>query len=171
MQGDSLDRWLASINRVRPSLIRVDADEVTYNLHVMVRFELELALFRGELDVAGLPAAWNERYEKFLGIRPPTDADGVLQDIHWSFGEFGYFPTYAIGNMYAASLAKAAERALPALWEDAARGELSGLREWLRTHVHAVGRAKDAEAIVQGVTGRGLDETDLLAYLRAKYGA
>lgn len=171
MRGVSVDRWLASINRVQPSLIRVDADEVTYNLHILVRFELELALIHGDLSVRDLPGAWNERYERVLGVRPPTDADGVLQDIHWSLGEFGYFPTYAVGNMYAASLTRAAERALPTLWQEVARGELSGLRGWLKTNVHEVGRAKDAEEIVRDVTGTGLTETDLLAYLRAKYEA
>lgn len=171
MRGVALDRWLAAINRVQRSLIRVDADEVTYNLHILVRFELELALFRGELGVGDLPGAWKDLYERSIGIRPPNDADGVLQDIHWSFGEFGYFPTYALGNMYAASLAKAAEQALPTLWRDVGAGNLSGLREWLRVNVHAVGRAKTAEEIVREVTGRGLDESDLLAYLRAKYTA
>jgi carboxypeptidase Taq len=169
MQGISLDGWLGAINRVEPSLIRVDADEVTYNLHILVRFELELALVHGDLAVADLPAAWNEKYASILGVRPPDDARGVLQDIHWSFGEFGYFPTYAIGNMYSATLLGAAERALPTLWSDAAQGGLLGLREWLRTNIHSHGRAKPAEEIVRDVTGSGLTERDLLAYLARKY--
>jgi carboxypeptidase Taq len=102
-------------------------------------------------------------------VRPPDDARGVLQDIHWSFGEFGYFPTYAIGNMYSATLLGAAERALPTLWSDAAQGGLLGLREWLRTNIHSHGRAKPAEEIVRDVTGSGLTERDLLAYLARKY--
>jgi carboxypeptidase Taq len=164
-----LDDWLRAINRVGRSLIRVDADEVTYNLHILVRFELELALIHGDLAVSDLPAAWNERYDRLVGIRPPDDRRGVLQDIHWSQGEFGYFPTYSVGNMYAASLMKAAERGIPDLWPAIGRGEMQPLRDWLRAHVHHHGRAMDAEDIVRQATGEGLTEKDLLAYLRAKY--
>jgi carboxypeptidase Taq len=165
----SADEWLAAVNAVSRSLIRVDADEVTYNLHILVRFELELALLHGELSVQGLPGAWNERYEQIVGIRPPDDRQGVLQDIHWAGGDFGYFPTYSIGNMYSASLMKAAEQELPALWGDVERGDVSALRNWLRENVHSHGRALDAEEIVRRATGSGLTEVDLLAYLRRKY--
>lgn len=168
--GDvSVDEWLGAINHVERTLIRVDADEVTYNLHILVRFELELGIVRGELEARDLPAAWNEKYARYLGLRPPDDARGVLQDIHWSFGEFGYFPTYAIGNMYAASLMGAAERALPTLWDDVARGDLLPLRTWLGEKIHRVGRTKDAEQIVRETTGEGLDERAFLAYLGRKY--
>lgn len=165
----SLDEWLRAINHVRRTLIRVDADEVTYNLHILVRFEVELDIVRGHLEAADLPEAWNERYERIVGVRPPDDGVGVLQDIHWAWGEFGYFPTYSVGNMYAASLLKAAERALPTLWSDVERGDTSALLSWLRTHVHRFGRTRDAEDIVRDATGEGLTERDLLDHLRAKY--
>jgi len=165
LAGVSLDRWLAAIRRPRRSLIRVEADEVTYNLHVLVRYELELQLLRGSLTVADLPAAWNETYARVVGVRPANDATGVLQDIHWAWGELGYFPTYTLGNMYAATLFKAAKRALPGLDESIGRGELLPLREWLRTTVHARGRSVDAEEIVRDATGTGLVETDLVEHL------
>jgi carboxypeptidase Taq len=165
----SLDEWLGAINAVERSLIRVDADEVTYNLHVLARFELELAFIRGDLKAKDLPGAWNEKYEKFVGIRPPDDRQGVLQDIHWAGGDFGYFPTYSIGNMYAAALMQAAQRDLPKLWDDVAAGNPRALLDWLRAKVHTHGRAKDAEQIVIEATGEGLTEKHLLSYLRAKY--
>ena len=110
-----LDDFYFAINDVRPSLIRVEADEVTYNLHILIRFELEQALLDDELRVADLPAAWNEKYRQYLGIESPTDADGVLQDVHWSAGLVGYFPTYSLGNLYAAQFFEAAERELGSL--------------------------------------------------------
>jgi carboxypeptidase Taq len=167
----TLDEWLGAINAVRRSLIRVDSDEVTYNLHILVRFEIELALIHGDLSVADLPGAWDDRYEKIIGVRSPNSRQGVLQDIHWAGGDFGYFPTYSIGNMYSASLMKAAQKALPDLWGSIERGDVTPLREWLRTNVHQVGRALDAEDIVRKATGEGLTEVDFLAYLRTKYSA
>ena len=166
-----LDGFHAAINRVTPSLIRVEADEVTYNLHIVLRYELELLLIRDELPLDELPGAWNERMRRFLGVTPPNDTRGVLQDIHWAWGEFGYFPTYALGNLYAASLYRAARRDLPSLEEGLARGELKPLREWLRTHIHAAGYRQDAESLVRAVTGQGLTDADFLAYLKSKFGA
>ncbi|HYO68619.1 MAG TPA: carboxypeptidase M32 [Archangium sp.] len=166
-----LDTFYPAVNRVSRSLIRVEADEVTYNLHIILRYELELLLIRDELPLDELPSAWNERMRRFLGVTPPDDAQGVLQDIHWSWGEFGYFPTYALGNLYSASLYRAAQRAMPGLEEGLARGELKPLREWLRTHVHAEGYRLPAEELVRKVTGQGLTDVDFLAYLKSKYGA
>ena len=140
-------------------------------LHIVLRYELEVLLIRDELPLAELPAAWNERTRRFLGITPPDDLQGVLQDIHWAWGEFGYFPTYALGNLYSASLYAAARRALPGLEEGFARGELRPLRDWLRTHVHAEGYRLPAEERVRQVTGQGLTDVDFLAYLQSKYGA
>ncbi len=160
-----------AVNKVERSLIRVEADEVTYNLHVALRFELELALVRGDLAVADLPGAWDERMRRLLGITPPRAAEGCLQDIHWSLGAFGYFPTYSLGNLYAASLFAAARRALPGLEDGFERGEFAPLLAWLREHVHAWGRARPAEEIVRAATGRGLTDEDLRAYLEGKYGA
>ncbi len=171
LAGVDLDTFHASVNRVAPTFIRVEADEVTYNLHIVLRYELELLLIHDALPLSELPAAWNERMRRYLGIDPPDDTQGVLQDIHWAWGEFGYFPTYALGNLYAASLYRAAERAVPALPEHLRRGELLPLRDWLRDNVHRQGYRLPAEALIRQVTGQGLTDTDFLAYLKDKYGA
>lgn len=171
LQGVGLEDFLASVNRSQPSLIRVEADEVTYNLHIVLRYELELLLLGDKLPLEELPTAWNERMQRYLGVVPEHDGVGVLQDIHWAWGELGYFPTYSLGNLYAASLYRAAERALPGLGEALGRGELRPLREWLRTHVHAHGFRQPAEERIAAVTGQGLTDEDFLAYLRGKYGA
>ena len=168
--GVDLDTFHASINRVEPSFIRTEADEVTYNLHIVLRYELELLLIRDALPLSELPEAWNERMRRFLGVTPPDDLKGVLQDIHWAWGEFGYFPTYALGNLYAASLYRTARRELPGLEEGLARGEMKPLREWLRTRVHAEGHRHGAEELVRRVTGQGLTDVDFLAHLKSKFG-
>jgi carboxypeptidase Taq len=166
-----VEAFHAALNRVSRSPIRVEADEVTYNLHIVLRTELELELLRGNLPASELPGAWKALSRKLLGLEPADDVKGVLQDIHWAWGELGYFPTYALGNLYAASFMRAAERALPALWEAIARGDFLPLRSWLRTHVHAEGARLEAEALVQKVTGQGLTDVDFVAYLKTKYGA
>ncbi|MCY1020409.1 carboxypeptidase M32 [Pyxidicoccus sp. MSG2] len=171
LSGVDVDGFHAAVNEVSPSLIRIESDEVTYNLHIALRYELELLLVRDELPLADLPAAWNARMEKYLGVVPPDDTRGVLQDIHWAWGELGYFPTYSLGNLYAASLYRAAERALPDLHGHLRRGELLPLRDWLRDNVHSQGFRLPAEELVRGVTGKGLTDADFLAYLREKYGA
>ena len=163
------ERFFRAVNRVERSLIRVEADEVSYNLHIVLRFELELALLRGTLGVADLPAAWNERSARLLGVTPPDDAQGVLQDIHWAWGSFGYFPTYTVGNLYAASLWAGARRELAGLDEAIEHGELRPLRDWLGRRVHAVGRRRSAEQIVRDVTGSGLTDADFRSYLETKY--
>ena len=147
--------FVAAVNRVEPSPIRVEADEVTYNIHIFIRFELELMLLRDELSVEDLASAWNERYRRYLGIEISNDTQGALQDIHWAWGEFGYFPTYTIGNLYSASLFEAATRAMPELMASIGRGNLAPLREWLRTNVHQLGRTFEAEQIVRRATGKG----------------
>jgi carboxypeptidase Taq len=171
LAGVDVDGFHAAVNEVSPSLIRIEADEVTYNLHIALRYELELLMVRDELPLADLPAAWNARMEKYLGITPPDDTRGVLQDIHWAWGELGYFPTYSLGNLYAASLYRAATRAIPDLEGHLRRGELLPLRDWLRTHVHSQGFRLPAEERVRQVTGHGLTDADFLAYLKQKYGA
>ena len=154
---------------VRPSFIRVEADEVTYNLHVMLRFDLERAVILGDLAVGDLPDAWNERFSADFGIRPATAADGALQDIHWSAGLWGYFPTYTLGTMAAAQLMAAAERDLPGLDRQIAAGTFAGLLGWLREHVHATGRMLESDALVERASGRPASETWLLEALRARY--
>lgn len=157
-----------AVNRVEPSLIRVEADEATYNLHIIVRFELEQSLISGDLTTADLPSAWNEQYAQTLGISPDSDANGVLQDIHWSAGLFGYFPTYTLGNLYAAQFCEAARREvgdLDAAWE---AGEFQPLLEWLRARIHHAGRCCDAATLCRRVTGRPLGSEALLQHLHAK---
>ena len=164
-----LDDFYFAINDVRPSLIRVEADEATYNLHILIRFELEQALINDGLRVADLPAAWNEKYRQYLGIEPPNDADGVLQDIHWSAGLFGYFPTYSLGNLYAAQFFEQADRDCGGLYAQFARGEFTSLREWLIDKIHTHGRRYTAAQLVQRVTGTTLSQGALVRQLREKF--
>lgn len=158
-------------NRVSPGPIRVAADEVTYNLHVIVRFELEVALLEGEIAVADLPEAWNARYREYLGVDPADDAEGVLQDVHWSGGSIGYFPSYTLGNLYAASLAATLEQARPSMWAEVERGEFGGVLQWLREHVHRKGHMVDAPELVRQVVGDRDAVEDLLDYLWQRHGA
>lgn len=167
----STDMIWRAVNHVAPSLIRVEADECTYNLHVILRFEIELALISGELAVADLPEAWNAKVKQYLGLEVPDDAHGCLQDIHWSHGSFGYFPTYALGNLYAAQLMEQIEVDLPGLWSDVAEADFSGLLAWLRKHVHEVGRRKSALQIVTDATGAEPSSEPFMRYLKRKYGA
>ena len=158
-------------NAVRPSFIRVSADEVTYGLHIALRFELELALIEGDLAVADLPAAWNERMQSYLGLDVPDDVHGVLQDIHWAEGAFGYFPTYAVGNVIAGQVWARVTAELPDLDERFAAGDFAPLREWLAEHVHRFGRRHLTTEMLERVVGGGLDPAPYLAYLEAKVDA
>ena len=155
------------VNAVRPSLIRVEADEVTYNLHVLIRFDLERRLIDGTLDVVNLPDAWNARYADDLGVTVPDFADGVMQDVHWSCGLIGYFPTYTLGNLAAAQLFEAAREQLPGLDDAIAGGEFAGLLGWLRDNVHRHGRRRTFEQIVVDATGRPLSDEPLIRHLRS----
>jgi carboxypeptidase Taq len=150
---------------VRPSLIRVTADELTYPLHIVLRFELERALIDGDLDVADLPTAWNDGMRRLLGIEVPSDADGVLQDVHWSSGAFGYFPSYALGCLIAAQLWEALESDLGAQDDALAAGDVTAIRDWLAVKVHRHGRRLDTEPIVESATGRGLDAAPFLRHV------
>lgn len=165
----SLDAFYRAINRVSKSLIRVEADEVTYNLHIMVRFELETHLIDGSLSVRDLPGAWNDRMEAYLGIRPASDADGVLQDIHWALGVVGYFPTYTLGNLMSAQLFDQAIVDIPNLEDRIGQGEFNTLLDWLRTNVHRFGRKKTAHQILFDTTGNKLSSESWIQYIRSKY--
>jgi carboxypeptidase Taq len=158
-------------NRVSRSLIRVEADELTYNLHILIRFELELELFEGRLAVAELPEAWGILTREHLGIEVPDDARGVLQDVHWSAGSFGYFPTYSLGNVIAAQLWDAAVRDIPDVDDLIRSGELEPLGDWLRGRVHRLGRLLEAPEIVERATGEPIDAGPYLHRLAAKFGA
>lgn len=155
-------------NQVQPSLIRVEADEVTYNLHILIRFELEHELLSGQLRCAEAPQAWNDRYYQYLGIRPTDDRNGILQDIHWSAGLIGYFPTYTLGNLYAAQLMKAMQREFGSVEQIISEGDFPVLLEWLRKHVHAWGRCLEPVELIEKATSESLSADPLLGYLRAK---
>ena len=165
-----VERFYAGINKVEPSVIRVEADEVTYNLHIMLRFEIENSLLEGDLAVGDLPAAWDERMEEYLGLRPENDADGVLQDIHWSLGAFGYFPTYSLGNLIAAQLYEHMRSEISDLPEQVAAGQFGALLSWLRDGIHRYGRKLTTEELLQMTTGSGLQAESWLAYVRQKFG-
>lgn len=168
--GVALDDFYRAINLVEASFIRVEADEVTYNLHIMLRFELEQPLISGQLEASDIPAAWNETFRKYLGLTPPDDALGCLQDVHWSGGLFGYFPTYALGNMYAAQFYNAAEAELGHLESQFARGQFAPLREWLRTNIHQRGQLYRADRLLEVVTGQSLSHEPLIRQLENKFG-
>ena len=170
LTGVGLDAFVFAINDVRPSLIRVDADEATYNLHILLRFELERALIGGDLPVADLPVAWADGMERFLGIKPPDDAQGCLQDIHWSGGSFGYFPTYTLGNLYAAQFFAKARADLGDLEEQFRRGEFVPLKDWLNRKIHREGQRYRAAELVVAVTGEPLNPSYLLRHLTEKLG-
>jgi carboxypeptidase Taq len=164
-----LDTFRRVVNHVAPGPLRVQADEVTYDLHIKIRFELELALLSGDLRAADLPGAWGDLYERHLGIRPANDRTGCLQDIHWSEGLIGYFPTYSLGNIYAAQLFAAADQQVGPLEEAFAGGDFTTLREWLREHVHRHGRRWPVASLVERATGKSLDPADLVESLTRRY--
>ena len=162
------ESFYRGINRVYPSLIRIDADEATYNMHIILRFELEQALIEGRLAVAELPDAWNARMEEYLGIAVPDDAHGVLQDMHWPGGSFGYFPTYSLGNVISVQIWERAREDLSDLDERFERGEFDDLREWLREHLYRLGRKFTPQETIERVTGNLIDPGPYLRYLREK---
>ena len=159
----------AAINVVRPSFIRVEADECTYNLHIILRYELERALIEGNLKVSELPDAWNEKVQRYLSLDVPDDAEGCLQDIHWSHGDMGYFPTYALGNLYASQLFDKIVEDVPDLWTHVEQGHFDPLVAWLREHVHVHGRRKLTTQIVEDATGMAPTPEPYLTYLTTKY--
>jgi carboxypeptidase Taq len=165
-----LEDFHFAVNNVEPSLIRVEADEVTYNLHILIRFELERAMLDGQLQVADLPGAWNEKYLQYLGVTPPDNRRGLLQDVHWSAGMVGYFPTYSLGNLYAAQFFAQAEADLGGLPTMFARGDFIPLRDWLREKIHRHGQRYSAAELVERVTGRPFSPRPLVEHLRAKLG-
>jgi carboxypeptidase Taq len=164
-----LENFYGAINKVKPSFIRVEADEVTYNLHIMVRFELELALLENKLKVKDLPEAWNSKYQDYLGITPPDDAVGCMQDIHWSYGLIGYFPTYTLGNIMSVQLFEAAKKAHPDLEQDIKKGQFETLLGWLRQNVHEHGSRYLPQELLKKATGSELDSGPYVKYLNAKF--
>ncbi|PIQ97431.1 MAG: carboxypeptidase [Nitrospinae bacterium CG11_big_fil_rev_8_21_14_0_20_56_8] len=167
--GVSADRLYRAINQVQPGFIRVEADEVTYPLHVILRYELEKGLFDGSVAVADLPGVWKEKMGEYLGIQPPTDTLGVLQDVHWSGGDFGYFPSYTLGALYACQFYQALKKELPGLENDIAEGNFSRIKGWLNQKIHRQGKLFSPEDLVERVTGRPPDEEGFVRYLEEKY--
>lgn len=167
----SLDKFYRAINKVSPSFTRVEADEVTYGLHVILRFRIEKQLIEGNLTVADLPEAWNAEMKNLFGITPPTDTLGCLQDIHWSLGDFGYFPTYALGNLFAAQFFGTFQKEHKNWEEKVANGELDFIKEWLKQKIHRWGRMYNADELAKRVTGKPLSETAYCSYLKKKYAA
>ncbi|MBU4350981.1 carboxypeptidase M32 [Candidatus Parcubacteria bacterium] len=165
----SAEQLWKAVNVVKPSLIRIEADEATYNLHILLRMELEMAMLDRSLNPADLPEAWNAKMEEYLGIRPDNDANGCMQDIHWSHGYCGYFPTYALGNLLSAQLWATIEQEIPGLADEIARGNLGSLLEWLRKNVHQWGPVYTLPELTQQVTGQPLNPEIWLAYINNKY--
>ncbi len=166
-----LNAFLHAINQVKASYVRVDADEVTYGLHVILRFEMEKALFDGSLEVEDLEAVWNQKMKEYLGLTPPDAARGVLQDVHWAHGLLGYFPTYLLGTIYANQFYRQANQDIPDLPHQLSHGNLQHVLEWLRDKIHRVGKRWEANDLLRRVTGRPLDPDSFLSYLNQKYAA
>jgi carboxypeptidase Taq len=170
LAGWDLDRWFRFVNRVEPSLIRVESDEATYNLHIILRFELEQEILSGAIPLEDLPEAWNARFSEYLGIDVPDDRRGILQDMHWAGGHIGYFPTYALGNVISAQLWERIREELPDLDDQFEQGEFGTLREWLRDNLHVHGRKFTPVEMLERVVGGPIDPDPYLRYLREKLG-
>ncbi|MHB1242138.1 MAG: carboxypeptidase M32 [Gaiellaceae bacterium] len=169
--GVDQERWYRALNRVKPSYIRVDADEATYNLHIILRFELEQEILSGAIDLTDLPGEWNRRFEEYLGIPVPSDTLGVLQDVHWSGGGFGYFPTYSLGNIVSVQIWEKVLSELPDLPEQFERGEFGELHEWLRDRLYSLGRKYTPQETLERVVGGPIESGPYVRYLKDKLGA
>jgi len=169
LDGISVEQFYQAINQAQPSLIRIEADELTYNLHIMIRYELEKGLIGGDIQVADLPRLWNEKYEQYLGVTPSHDGEGVLQDVHWAGGAFGYFPSYSLGNMYGAQMIHTLRQQLPNLDTLVEQGDFRLIKEWLAEKVHRFGKLLTPAEIIQHVSGEELNPDYLIRHLKSKY--
>lgn len=170
LNGETAESFFKAINVVQPSLIRINADELTYHFHVMIRFETEKAIFENKLDVNDIPAFWNQRYKDYLGIDVPNDAEGCLQDVHWSHGSFGYFPTYSLGSFYAAQFFASAKKDIPELEAEIKNGNYSSLLKWLREKIHRHGKRFKAKELCEQISGEPLNFRYFMEYAKEKYG-
>ncbi len=162
------DSMYRAANMVNPSFIRVEADETTYNLHIMLRFQIERAIISGQLAVKDIPGEWNKLFEQYMGLKVPDDRRGCLQDVHWSFGAFGYFPTYTLGNLYAGQLWETINKQIPDLDNQLSRGEFGTLKAWLNENIHRHGKRYRAEELCRKITGQALSSDGLIRHLEGK---
>lgn len=169
LKGVGRDMFVKAINKVQPGLIRTEADELTYSLHVLVRYELEKQLIEYDLDVKKLPQLWADKYEEYLGVRPQNAAEGVLQDIHWAQGSFGYFPSYALGSAFGAQMYMHMKKEMDfdRLLEE---GKLDAIREYLRRHIHRFGKLRTSRQLLKDMTGEDFNPKYYIEYLKEKYG-
>lgn len=165
----SFEDFYAAINDVKPSLVRIEADELTYSLHIIIRYEIEKALINGEIEVEELPRVWKEKYKEYLGVEPANDGEGVLQDMHWSDGSFGYFPSYALGNLYGAQFLKKILQDMPNFYKDIEAGNLKDIKQWLEENIHKHGAVYTPAQLIKMVTGEELNEKYFIEYLNNKY--
>jgi carboxypeptidase Taq len=171
LENVSVEEFYRAVNTVKPSFIRVEADELTYNLHIMLRYEIEKGLIGGEINVKDLPTIWNQKMQEYLGITPNTDTEGVLQDVHWSFGGIGYFPSYSLGNLYAAQILRTIEKELPDFYVYIENGRFDLIQEWLKENIHQYGKLYTPNELIVKVTGEELNADYLVEYLENKYTA
>lgn len=169
LKNMSVDEFYRAVNTVKPSFIRVEADELTYNLHIMLRYEIEKALIGGEIEAKELPEVWNQKMQDYLGITPSTDSEGVLQDVHWSFGGIGYFPSYSLGNLYAAQILRKIQKEIPDFYAHIENGRFGLIQEWLRENIHQYGKLYTPNELIVKVTGEELNADYLVEYLEKKY--
>ena len=163
------EEFYKGINLVEPSFIRVDADELTYSLHIIIRYEIEKALINGEVEVEDLPELWNSKYKEYLGIEPKNDSEGVLQDVHWAGGTIGYFPSYALGNLYGAQFFNKMKKDMPSVLEDIKQGKLDSVYNWLKENIHKHGAIYTPAELIKIVTGEELNAKYFIDYLNEKY--
>ena len=170
LQNIELDPFIHAINTVKPSKIRIESDEVTYNLHIIIRFQIEQNLFADKIKVNELPETWNQNYHELLGLKIENDAEGVMQDTHWPSGYFGYFPSYTLGNIFSGQLLDKIKQEIPNMRTQLAEGNLLSVTKWLAENVHAQSNLHDPAELIKKITGNQLDAKPYLAYLREKYG-
>ncbi len=169
LENMTVDEFYRAVNTVQPSYIRVEADELTYNLHIMLRYEIEKALISGEIEAKDLPEVWNQKMQDYLGVKPSNDTVGVLQDVHWSFGGIGYFPSYSLGNLYAAQILRTIQKDLPDFYNYIENGRFDLIQEWLKEKIHQYGKLYTPNELIAKVTGEELNAEYLVEYLEKKY--
>jgi len=166
----TLDSFIKGINKSVPSLIRTEADELSYSLHVIIRYEIEKMIFEGDISVNELPAIWNKKYKEYLGVEPKNDSEGILQDTHWGAGLIGYFPSYALGNVYGAQFLNKMRQDIPTYDEEVKNGNFAVIKDWLRENIHQFGSLYTPSELIVKVTGEELNPKYFLEYLNKKYG-